>query len=239
MRKWRAARSRFLVIRGSPSEAFGVAERGQWQRTSKRILRFARRHWVLIALTIGGHGRISTAAEAHYVASCCRSSTAATQDAGKAKPAPTRADVALHRLGERSASRRSRWRRSSARRSSRSDYLQGRVTWRLVVDLRNADLPRADAASAQLLRGPPQRRPDEPHHQRRRARRKASSTSCSAASPRACSTSLMGGARDRVGELAAAHRQRGGRAADRPADRLSVQANPPLRAREGWRSSPT
>jgi subfamily B ATP-binding cassette protein MsbA len=119
-----------------------VAERGQW-RGVKRVLRFAQRHWALIALSLGATF-VSTIADGAYVALMFPFAAAAknvwheiwhgggqvVQNAQAIRDAirPLKL-VGLEALALAPVIGVSFFVR---------DYLQGRVTWQLVVDLRNA-----------------------------------------------------------------------------------------------------
>jgi subfamily B ATP-binding cassette protein MsbA len=111
-----------------------VAERGQW-RGIRRILRFARPHWLLIALTLGATAA-ATSGDAAYLALMLPFVSAARkvwhgegQVAQSGLAVGQLKTIGLYALALAPVMGAACFLR---------DYLQGRVTWQLVVDLRNA-----------------------------------------------------------------------------------------------------
>jgi subfamily B ATP-binding cassette protein MsbA len=111
-----------------------VAERGQWQGIA-RILRFAKRHWLLIAMTLGATAA-ATAGDAAYLALMLPFVNAARKVWHGEGPVAQSGlavgqlkTIGLYALALAPVMGAAFFLR---------DYLQGRVTWRLVVDLRNA-----------------------------------------------------------------------------------------------------
>ena len=111
-----------------------MAERAQW-RTILRILRFARPHWLLIGLTLGATAA-ATSGDAAYLALMLPFASAARkvwhgqgQVAQGGLAVGQLKTIGLYALALAPVMGAAFFLR---------DYLQGRVTWRLVVDLRNA-----------------------------------------------------------------------------------------------------
>jgi len=98
-------------------------------------LRFARRHWLLIALTIGASA-VATAADGAYVA-LMLPFMAAAKKMWQGAAGAYKGEMALHGLVNIGLYALALAPLAGAAFFAR-DYLQGRVTWRLVVDLRNA-----------------------------------------------------------------------------------------------------
>jgi ATP-binding cassette, subfamily B, bacterial MsbA len=111
-----------------------VPERGQWQGLT-RILRFAKRHWLLIALTLAATA-VSTLADGYYLTLLLPFINAARKAwHGEGQVLTSGLAVAdLKMIGLKALALAPVIGVAFFVR----DYLQGRVTWQLVVDLRNA-----------------------------------------------------------------------------------------------------